>query len=179
MAKTNGGDRFGKAMSDLAAKLKKGEVKVGFLEAATYPNGANVPTVAAIQEFGAPRRGIPPRPYFRNMIAAKKAEWPAAIKAQLKETNYNVTLTLARVGEGISGQLRESIINTNEPPLSEVTLMLRQMFPIGSEGVQSYKDVQIARARVESGERAQGVSTKPLVWTGQMLNSISYEVETG
>ena len=178
MATTRGGDKFSKAMGDLAAKLRNGEVRVGFLEPATYPNEMNVPTVAAIQDLGAPRAGIPPTGFFRNMIAAKKAEWPAAIKAQLKETNYNVSLTLASVGEGISGQLRESIINTNEPPLSEVTLMLREMFPVGSDGVQSYKDVKIARARVESGERAQGVSTKRLIWTRNLLNSVSYEVKT-
>lgn len=41
-------------LQGMAARAKKTDVvSIGFFEGATYPNGQSVPTVAAIQEFGA------------------------------------------------------------------------------------------------------------------------------
>jgi hypothetical protein len=78
--------------------------------------------IAAIQEFGAPSRGIPPRPFFRNMIKAKSGEWPKAIAALLKANNYDARRTLMLTGEAIAGQLRQSIVDTNSPPLKPATI---------------------------------------------------------
>lgn len=112
-----------RALGDIARRLGDGgTVRVGFLEGATYPDGTPVAMVAAIQDFGAPRAGIPPRPFFRNMVAAKSPSWPAAVEANLKKTSYDVDKTLALVGEGIAGQLRQSIVDTNEPPLAPSTI---------------------------------------------------------
>ena len=123
MVEIAGGDALRRRLSELAKRVGTGgSVKVGFLAGATYPDGTSVATVAAIQDFGAPRAGIPPRPFFRNMVAAKKDEWPAAIEQNLVATGYDVDATLARVGEGIAGQLRQSIVDTNEPPLKPATV---------------------------------------------------------
>lgn len=173
-----GGAKLEAALKAISEKVnKKATLRVGFLEDATYPDGTKVATVAAIQEYGAPNAGIPPRPFFRSMIAAKKDTWGDGLARSLVAADYNVVRALAMAGQGISGQLQESIINLDEPALSPVTLMLRKMFPMTSDGVQSHKDVAEARARVAAGETATGVSTKPLEWTGHMLNSISSEVE--
>jgi hypothetical protein len=134
--------------------------------------------IAAIQEFGAPRAGIPPRPFFRNMIAAKSPEWGLATGALLVANDYDADKTLRQVGEAVAGQLRESIINTNSPALSPVTLMLRKMQGEDSSLIVTGKTVGIARQRVDSGESSSGVSTKPLVWTGHLLNSIDYEIKS-
>lgn len=96
------------------------KVSVGFLEGSTYPDGTSVPTVAASQEFGTPT--IPPRPFFRSMISAKKSEWGPALALQLRRTNLDVEKSLRRVGEGIKGQLQQSILDTNSPPLAESTI---------------------------------------------------------
>ncbi len=112
-----------RALGDLAKKLKRGgKVRVGFLENAKYPDGTPVAMIAAIQDFGAPAAGIPPRPFFRNMVAAKQGEWPAAIEASLVATGYDVAQTLKQTGQGIVGQLRRSIEDTNEPPLKPATV---------------------------------------------------------
>jgi hypothetical protein len=95
---------------------------VGFLSGATYPDGTSVAMVAAIQDGGAPRAGIPPRPFFRNMIKAKKGEWPAAVEQNLKATGYDINKTLQRVGEGIAGQLRQSIVDFDSVPLAPRTI---------------------------------------------------------
>lgn len=133
-------------LAEIGAKAKNAaRVRVGFLEGATYPDGKSVAMIAAIQDFGAPARGIPPRPFFRNMVAAKKAEWPEAVSNLLVANGYDAEKTLGQVGEGIAGQLRQSIVDTNEPPLKPAT---------------------IARKK----------SSKPLVDTGHMLQSVDYDV---
>ena len=123
MATIKGGDKLGLKLGELGKKVASAKVlRVGFLEGSTYPNGTTVATVAAIQEYGAPRAHIPPRPFFRNMVAAKKGKWPKAIRDLLKANGYDALRTLQQIGEAIAGQLRQSIIDTNSPPLSPVTI---------------------------------------------------------
>jgi len=118
-----GAEALRRKLEELAAKIGKGgTVRVGFLEGATYPDGTSVALVAAINEFGAPSRGQPPRPYFRNMIAKNSASWPAAAEINLKATDYNIEQTLNRIGEGIKGQLQQSIVDLTEPPLAPSTI---------------------------------------------------------
>jgi hypothetical protein len=152
------------------------EVRVGFLEDATYPDGKNVATIAAIQEFGAPSAGIPPRPFFRSMIADKSPQWGTILGALLDTHGYDAAQALALMGEGISGQLRQSIVDTVAPPLSPITLLLRQMRADDPDLVVTGKVVGEAAKRVAKGESASDVSTKPLVDSGVMLGSVDYEV---
>lgn len=119
----SGGDKLQKRLDEIAAKLKKGgRVKVGFLEGATYPDGTSVAMVAAIQEFGAPAAGIPPRPFFRNMITAKSPEWPNAVENLVKVNDYDTDKVLGQMGAGIAGQLRQSVVDTNDPPNAPSTI---------------------------------------------------------
>jgi hypothetical protein len=116
-----GGQKFEAYLGEVGKKLSGSRVvRVGFLSGATYPNGLSVALVAFWNEFGT--KFAPARPFFRNMIAAKKNEWPNGIATQLKLTGFNVDLALRRTGEAIAGQLRESIINTNFPPNAESTI---------------------------------------------------------
>jgi len=112
------------AQLDLLARnvTRAVKVRVGFLEKATYPDGTSVAMVAAIQDGGAPAAGIPPRPFFRNMVAAKQGEWPKAIEGLLKANEYDADKTLKQTGAAIAGQLRQSIVDTNEPPLKPATI---------------------------------------------------------
>lgn len=135
-------------LEEIAALLGNGGgVRVGFLEGATYPGGTPVAMIAAIHNFGAPRAGIPPRPFFSNMIVDKSPEWGPAIGQLMVDNDYDVARVLALSGEAIAGQLRQSIADTNSPPLAESTI------------------------------KRKGHS-KPLVDTGHMLRSVSYEVKT-
>ena len=176
MATARGGDKAAVIIGELGKKLAAAQVvRVGFLGGSTEPNGAPTAMIAAIQEFGAPSRRIPPRPFFRNAIAKHKNEWPDAIATNLKANGYDAEKTLDQAGAAIAGQIRESIIETNAPPLSPVTLMLRKMFGNHPELIRG-RDVGEAARRVAAGESSAGVSTKPLIWTGNLINSVDHEV---
>ena len=145
-----GGAKLEKYLNDLAKKLEKGSVlRAGFLEGAVYPDlpaentraeyakkrakgdktalggkvgGTPVAFVAAVQEFGDPAAGIPPRPFFRPAIAQHSDEWGEKLGASLKGTGYDVERALALVGKAIEGDIAASIIATNDPRLAASTV---------------------------------------------------------
>jgi hypothetical protein len=147
VAEIKGGEKLAMALAEITAQLRRaGTLRVGFLANARYPDGTPVAMVAAIQDYGAPAVGIPPRPFFRNMVAAKSPEWPAAIAGLLKANNFDTRRVLEITGQAIRGQLQQSIRDTNSPPLAPSTV-------------------------------ARKGFAKPLVDTGQMLNSVAYEIK--
>lgn len=123
MAAVRGGAKFQKELQRMAGAVKSADyVKIGFLSGATYPDGTPVAMVAAIQNWGAPRAGIPPRPFFSNMIAKKSSEWGPATGALLVANGYDAAKTLEQVGQAIAGQLRQEIVDTMEPALAPSTI---------------------------------------------------------
>lgn len=123
MAQIRGGDKFERRLRQIATAVSvPATVRVGFLENARYPDGKPVAFIAAIHNYGAPRAGIPPRPFFSNMIANKQGEWPAAIAGLLRANDYDAARALDIAGAAIAGQLRQSIIDTNAPPLAPSTI---------------------------------------------------------
>lgn len=172
-----GGAKLKRALADIEKKVsKRAGLRVGFLEGSTYDDGTSLPMVAAIQEYGAPAAGVPPRPYFRPMVAAKKGEWGPALGRVLVAANYDSEVALDLMGQGIVGQLQESITHVTEPKLSPVTLMLRAMFPVTSVQRKTYADIAEARRLVARGESPGDVSDKPLVWTKTLLKGAGHEV---
>lgn len=125
MAETTlkGGEKVTAYLKSVSDKVSRpATLQVGFLSGATYPDGTPVAMIAAINEFGAPSRGQPPRPFFRDMIAAKESEWGPAIAALLKANGYDLAAALELAGQAISGQLRQSITNFNGAPLAPSTI---------------------------------------------------------
>ena len=173
-ATLSGGEAVERKLAEIARKVSRpGTLRVGFLEGATYPDGTSVATVAAINNFGAPEKGIPARPFFSNMIQANSGGWGDQLVSLLELTDYDAARALALMGEEIAGQLRQSIIDTMAPPNSPVTNLLKQRFPMGG---QTFDDVLKAWDDVAAGESAP--AGKPLVWTGTMLRAVDYEVAT-
>lgn len=121
MATIKGGEKFQKALARIAAALgEPATLRVGFLEGSTAPNGDSMPLRAALNDYG--HGSTPPRPFFRNMVAAKSPEWPDAIAGLLKSTGYNGHHTLELTGEAIKGQLQESILDLWSPALAPSTI---------------------------------------------------------
>jgi hypothetical protein len=175
----SGGDKLQAHLEKLAKGLEKGALlRLGFLEGATHTH-SDLPmaAIAAIQEFGAPAAGIPPRPFFRNMIAEHSKDWGGKLAEQLQVADYDAGQALGVMGLVIQGELRQSMTDTNSPPLSPVTLMLRKMQMAPENRVITGKVVGEAAARVAAGESPGGVSTKPLIWTGELQQSVDFEVQ--
>jgi hypothetical protein len=174
-----GGDKLEAYLQNASSQLEKArQVAVGFLEGATEADGTSIPMIAAIQNFGAPSVGIPPRPFFTNMINQHKGEWGEQVSTLMALNDYNAVKVLNLMGEVIGGELRQSIKDTNEPALSPVTLMLRQMRADNPNLVVTQSTVREAAARVASGKpyEATGTAAKPLIYTGTMWQSVDYEV---
>jgi len=174
----SGGAKLAAKLDEIAKKLgEKRTLRVGFLEGATYPdeNGTTVAQVAFWLNYGTST--APPRPFFTDMIAAKSPKWGDALERLLVRTDYDIDAALQMMGEGISDQLRQSIIELDAPPLSEITLMLRKMRIDDPHLVVTGATVGEAARRVAAGEPTAPASTKVGVYTGHMLNSIAYEVD--
>lgn len=106
-------------LNELAKKMS-GSVEVGFFEGATYPDGTPVAAVAAWNEYG--NGSAPPRPFFRNMIAAESPSWPAKMAGAYKATGGDGAKTLALMGEDIDGALKQSINDFSGVPLASSTI---------------------------------------------------------
>jgi hypothetical protein len=165
-------------LTDIARKMGGGRVQVGFLEGATYPDGTPVAAVAAWDEFGhGGNFPSPPRPFFRNMISKESPGWPAKMANLAKATNYDGKLVLQLMGEDIAGALKQSIIETNDPPLSATTLILRKRFWTNPGDITAADVVSAQQAAANGENGASGTQAKPLVWSGHLLASVGYEVK--
>lgn len=126
MSRVTGGDNAVAQLKKIARKIAKGKkLRVGFLANAKYPDGTSVAVVAALNEYGHRARDgtmVGPWPFFRNMVTAKQHEWPHAFMLALKRTDYDLEASYKLMGEGIKGQLQESIRAIMAPPLRASTI---------------------------------------------------------
>lgn len=139
-------------LDNVASQLDSKQVKVGFIDGATYPDGTPVAMVAAENEYGRPDNNQPPRPFFRNAIAENESEWKDAIGRGI-QAGYPVDQVLEIIGAKIQGDVQESISKLINPPLSPTTLKIR-------------------RTRKDRPTD----STKPLVDSKVMIGDVNYEV---
>lgn len=136
-------------LNAIARELANKTLKVGFIDGATYPTGESVAQVAFNNEYGVPEKRQPPRPFFRNAISDHQDEWKDAIGRGIA-AGYPVAQVLEQVGALAASDVYTSITQLMDPPISMRTI----------------------RERQERGN----MSTKPLIDTKIMINSISYEV---
>ena len=123
------------------------EGKTGWFETAHYPNGTAVAYVATIQEFGTPR--IPARPFMRPAVADHGGEW------------------MQMLADGARASL-------NGGPAPEQVLELVTMAAAGNvaEKIQAVTSPPLSPVTV----KRKGFD-KPLVDTGQMIQSVTGKVE--
>lgn len=115
-----GGDKFKAALKQAVDKAASGTVRVGIIESQTYPNGESVAQVAYWNEYGTAT--IPARPFFRNTIAERQGEWADKAASILQHTDGDVGRALALIGEGVKGDIVETIQNFTEPPNADSTV---------------------------------------------------------
>lgn len=175
----SGGDKLKKHLEAIAKRAGKARVvSTGFYEGSDYPpDNTPVAYVAAIQNYGAPSRNIPPRPFFSGMVKEKSPQWGEKLGKSLKKNDFDSSAALKEMGDTMGGQLVNSITALQEPALSPITLMLRKMFGNHPEEIRGY-DVGVAARKVDEGKQgATGTQAKPLVWTGRMVGSVEFAVD--
>lgn len=122
--------------------------QIGFPSGINYEDGTSVAYVAAIQEFGAPAVGIPPRPFMQPTVYEKKDTWTTIIEKQLPKValgKMSAFDVLDLVGISAAADIQTKISSIYTPPNAPATI------------------------------RAKG-SAKPLVDTGLMLASVQNAV---
>jgi hypothetical protein len=152
------------------------EVKVGWPKGKEYPDGTPVAYVAAIQNFGAPERGIPPRPILKPAIAQNKDRWGQIADGMVGQmvrdqvSGFDVLDTLGRTA---ALDLQAFVGQITEPELSPVTVLLRQWRKEGR--AITGKTVGEAAQAIKDGV-VPGSDNKPLNDTGYLIASIGHAV---
>lgn len=168
-----------KLFKELERKLQNAgqfKIKAGVLARSTYPDtGESVAKVARIQEYGTSR--IPARPFLRNAVAANEGKWVARFKSDIaKYLRGDISLASAKTltGDMMVADIKETIREGVNPPISEVTKMVRKMTKTEGKkkGRKTYAE---AVKRVRKGERADDVDATPLYDTHVLYSSIESE----
>lgn len=173
--------REGPGLQSLAVALKDldgVQGKVGWFESAKYTDGTPVAHVAAIQEFGS--GAIPPRPFMRTTLAEKQGEWGQQLEAgagAVLDGKATARQVLEATMLRAAGDVAKKIASIYTPPLSPLTLLARQSAG-SNKRLSGAKELGALARELDKGPpNVGGVSTKPLVWTGQMIQSVTGVVE--
>lgn len=164
----NDTNQIAKDFDEIIKKIANGFVEVGWYEESKYDNNNSVPDVAMKQEFGTDK--IPMRPFIRPAIQENGDKWlrigQQELMKVLQEEGMTVEKALARLGEVVKGDIRKSIRNVENPPLSDATVIMR------ARKRARYKN----KSNEEILESATKGLRKPLIDTGLMLQSLQKRV---
>lgn len=162
--------------------LVQRDVMVGIPQSdAERPDGspATNAQIGYWMEFGAPAANIPPRPFLIPGVEAAEKRVGTQLQKGAKEAiegnDEGVLGALNGAGLAAQNSVRSQITNGEFEPLSPVTLQLRYW----AKGGQKINGTLVGYAKVlvaKGLESYPGVSTKPLIVTGQMRNSVTYVV---
>lgn len=144
-------------MSNIKAMVAK-SLFVGIPSSETRSDNASISNsqIAFINEFGSDHKNIPARPFLRPAIAQSKENIIKILKdGSLKALQgEDMHITLEKAGLYASTQVKNFIVaGSGFTPLKPQTIKARQN----------------RRSHTTAG-------TKPLIDTGQMLNSITYAI---
>lgn len=139
-----------KAFDELRARIKAdhSKINVGVPAGKSEADGTPVALIAAVHEFGSPQKGIPERPFLRTTIQENRDKY-----VQLNRRNLVAVLNGKMNVEQALGQLGE---------VAKGDVQAK----IASGGFEPLKESTIKRKG----------SSKPLIDTGQLRQSIAWEL---
>ena len=170
--------------ADLDLKLKQLDgfsSKVGWFDSAKYEeSGTSIAYVASIQEFGAPGKSIPPRPFMRPAQIKNEQKWrdTAAFAAKkVLDGSYSGRDAMDLLGETAQGDIIKAIEDVMSPPLSMVTLLARKARRAGQK--VTGKTIGMFYKQLSKGPPdVSGVSTKPLIDSGDLIAHVTNLTES-
>lgn len=129
------------------------ELEVGFFEDSIYDkNNTPVAYIASIQEYGAPGISIPPRPFMRPTLIDNEGKWEDII---LNEVDYVID-------NGVSGNVFETL---GKEATNSIKNSIEKVFrPI------------LKPSTLKNRSSRGNSSTKPLIDTGKMIDSVTYKI---
>jgi len=142
---------FTRVMREIGKLADKPFVKVGILQAAGAHRsaGLTVAEVGITNEYGLPSRRIPERSFMRSTVDENAEKWHSMVKRERDQ----IWLGQSTVFESLA-KIGEVIKSAIKDKISTLTEPPNAIFTILRKG-----------------------SSKPLIDTGQMLNSIHYKIE--
>ncbi len=157
-----------KALDGLVKALQPGSVKIGWFPSARYDDEESTPVaaVAAQNEYGNPNKKIPARPFLRPAIAHNEKKWKNIGKRGLKAVLAKKSTTQAvldNIGNVVIGDIQHSIAQVYSPPLKRSTIEAR---------------LERKNAKGRLNKTQARAITKPLIDTGHMQATISYEISS-
>ena len=168
-------------------ELGKFKLTAGWLESAKYDAQTPVAGIAATQEFGSPRNGIPPRPFIRPAISDNRQAWIDLVENLSKEIlagNQTARGAMSILGLVVEGNIKEAIIAVNQPELSPITIALRKFRNENPNAQFGRGFVHQVGGAIAAGETGPGQlgdqsfgNTKPLNDSGIMLATVTHRVE--
>lgn len=143
-----------KAWKQLARHLKSikregASIRVGVLSSATREDGADMVVIAAVHEFGSPSIGVPERSFIRSGIREERDSLVKLLNVVARSIvgeKMTVDEGLGRLGLWAQTVVRKKIISGTITP------------PLAASTI------------------ARKGSDKPLIDTGQLVNSITWEI---
>lgn len=162
-------------LKNALALVKAKSAKVGWFESARYENGMPIAYVAAIQEFGYAAGGIPPRSFMRTTAAEKGrpgGEWSVFAERGARAVlagNSPPEFMMDMIGQKASGDIAKKIASITTPPLKASTVRARER--------RYARPQKHSKLEMSFGGAVGFGIFKPLVDTGQMVNSVTYVVE--
>lgn len=163
-------------LDDIASALGNKEARIGFPSNIQYEDGTSVAFVATIQNYGAPAASIPPRPFMGPAFEHNKDKWTKYLAKQVRQVargEMDGTDALMNVGMIAALDVQQTIEDITEPPLSPVTLLLRDWRREGR--TITGKTVGEAAKAIADGTVPKAAN-EPLTDTGFMLASLRYGV---
>ena len=147
------------ALSKVMGDANNKSLQVGWFESAKYGDGVPVAGIAAQNEYGNPKMGIPPRPFLRNTIESQSPTWSKIIEqgaSAVVAGSHSIENVLNKLGLKAAADIKNGISSGNFTPLKQSTID--------------------ARLRKKADGKTVGSLDKPLVEEAIMINTITHEV---
>lgn len=165
-------------IDNMTKEMQDRSVVAGFVEGAEYSDGTPIAKIAAIQNFGSGK--IPPRPFMTKAIEQNENEWIEELSDALK-SGKSIDQALTMTGLLMQADIKQAIIDMNEPSLSLLTLLIRKIkrdrHLVGMPTTPEIFFEAIRTMKSDNEIDLEGVSTKPLVDSGTMLNHVDFQVK--
>ncbi len=142
-------------------------VNVGVPSSKREADGTPVAMIAAVHEFGSPAQGIPERPFLTPAIKKNRLKYVRLNRINLVKMlrgQMTAEQALGQLGEMAKGDVQVEIRHGSFAPLKPATIRAR-------ERNRSSGYNQSLR------KKAEGPIDRPLIDTGQLVQSIAWEIE--